>query len=179
MEVLNSMNKERVGSSALGFLPDNKKRHIEISKVKGVYYHEYQYEDPKFKGRMIDRLGDCIPSQPAYTTWSGLMRCRPNSMFAGRLMEKCGGLPIGEDEKEFTEADANAMKEAEARVQDESENTDVGAKNKEKPWWTYAHNVIGYWTAPEDWLEMIAGRESPTPYSIEGYPKQSFRVSWV
>lgn len=39
--------------------------------------------------------------------------------------------------------------------------------------------VLGYWTAPDDWLQMLAGNEDPTPCSTKDYPKPSFLPSWT
>ena len=206
---------------------------METFKVKGVAYQEFQNEDPGQKGRMLPRVGKEIPSQPAYTSWSGLLRCSPNSPYAARLMEKCGGVAIGEDEKEFTEADAkkNAAEEAAKKAAEEAakkaaeekpaeekpaeekpaeEKKEVKseaekaaekkkefalwlksinpeadkkklaeAKKEETRWWRSATAVIGYWTAPEDWREMLEGNEPPTLCSTEDYPKQTFQPSWT
>ena len=53
------------------------------------------------------------------------------------------------------------------------------AKKVATRWWRSATAVIGYWTAPEDWREMLDGNEAPTPCSKEDYPKQSFQPSWT
>ena len=89
-----------------------------------------------------------IPSTPPYTTWSGLMITKSDSPFAERLKNKCGGIAIDADEKLY------------------------------KGDWRNAANIAGYWTAPEDWPEMSAGREDPTPCCTPDYPKQSFQLSW-
>jgi len=215
MEVISNSSLKNM-QTALGALNSDSKQHLQDFLVKGVYYQEYQIEDPGMKGRMIPRVGTELPSQPAYTTWSGLMRCSPNSEYAARLIEKCGGVPIGEDEKEFTEAHArkaagvgNARSDAETKIKESvvekiSENKILNEENteevvawwksikaddekkmkeeaeKEKTrWWRSANAVIGYWTAPEYWPEMLAGNEPSTPCSTKDYPKQSFQPSWT
>lgn len=204
MEVLNNRANDSRVRTALGSLQPETKQKMETFKVKGVAYQEFQTEDPGSKGRMLPRVGKDLPSQPAYTTWSGLLRCSPNSPFAVRLMEKCGGVAIGEDEKEFTEADAaNAAKKAaeeaakkateekpeekpakEEKVMSEAEKAaqkkkEAEAKKEKARWWRSATAVIGYWTAPEDWREMLEGNEPPTPCSTKDYPKQTFQPSWT
>jgi hypothetical protein len=217
---LNNRATDSCVRTALGFLETETKKNMESFKVKGVAYQEFQTDDPGQKGRMLPRVGNEIPSQPPYTTWNGLMRCSPNSPFAARLMEKCGGVAtINEDEdekekeKEFTEANAakkakKAKKAAEEKPAEEkkevkSETEEAAekkkqdlalwlkcinpeaekkkaaeAKKEETRWWRSATAVIGYWTAPEDWREMLEGNESPTLCSTEGYPKQTFQPSW-
>ena len=223
MEVLNNHAMNSRTFTALGSLESETKKKMETFKVKGVAYQEFQTEDPGQKGRMLPRVGKEIPSQPAYTSWSGLLRCSPNSPYAARLMEKCGGVAIGEDEKEFTEADAkkNAAEEAAKKAAEEAakkaaeekpaeEKKEVKseaekaaekkkefalwlksinpeadkkklaeAKKEETRWWRSATAVIGYWTAPEDWREMLEGNEPPTLCSTEDYPKQTFEPSWT
>ena len=242
MQVMNNQTDART-RTALGSLESETKKKMETFKVNGVAYQEFQIEDPGSKGRMLPRVGKEIPSQPAYTSWSGLLRCSPNSPFAPRLMEKCGGVAIGEDEKEFTEADAKkkaaeeaAKKAAEEAAKKAAEEAAKKAAEEEKPveekpaeekpaeekkevkseaekaaekkkqefalwlksinpeadkkklaeakkeearWWRSATAVIGYWTAPEDWREMLEGNEPPTPCSDKEYPKQSFQPSWT
>jgi len=80
--------------------------------------------------KVEERMGRKFPSQPSFTTWSGMMECEKDSPFAERLLKKCGGVvqPNG--------------------------------------------TILGYWTSPEDWPEMAAGRESPRPFS----PKTHSRV---
>jgi hypothetical protein len=103
----------------------------------------------KVKGVTYITTENCyIPSAPPYTTWSGLMITKPDSPFAERLKNKCGGIAINKAEEVY-EGD-----------------------------WRSAENIAGYWTAPEDWPEMSAGREDPTPCSTPDYPKQSFQLSW-
>ena len=120
MEVMSKSSDMRV-RGALGSLEADTKKAIESFKVNGVYYQEFQVEDPGSKGRMLPRVGNDLPSQPPYTTWSGLMRCSPNSPFAVRLMEKCGGVAIGKDEKEFTKADAEKIMAQEVKKEEEVE----------------------------------------------------------
>jgi hypothetical protein len=227
MQVMNNQTTDARTRTALGSLESEIKKKMESFKVKGVAYQEFQTEDPGQKGRMLPRVGNEIPSQPAYTSWSGLLRCSPNSPFAARLMEKCGGVAIREDDAEFTEADAKkkaaeekaaeekaaeekpaeekpaeekpaeekqmkseAEKAAEKKKQEfalwlKSINPEADkkkaaeAKKEETRWWRSATAVIGYWTAPEDWREMLEGNEPPTPCSNEDYPKQSFQPSWA
>ena len=205
MQVMNNQSDART-RTALGAFESDTKKKMESFKVKGVAYQEFQTEDPGSKGRMLPRVGKDIPSQPAYTTWSGLLRCSPNSPFAARLMEKCGGVAIGENDAEFTEADAKKKaaeeKAAEEKVKSEQEmaaekkkqdlalwlkslnpeadkKKEAEAKKEATRWWRSATAVIGYWTAPEDWREMLDGNEAPTPCSKEDYPKQSFQPSWT
>jgi flagellar biosynthesis GTPase FlhF len=231
MQVMNNQSDART-RTALGAIESDTKKKMESFKVKGVAYQEFQTEDPGSKGRMLPRVGNEIPSQPAYTSWSGLLRCSPNSPFAARLMEKCGGVAIGENDAEFTEADAKkkaAEKKAaeekaaeekpaeekpaeekpaeekaagEKKVKSEAEKAaekkkqefalwlksinpeadkkkEAEAKKEATRWWRSANAVIGYWTAPEDWREMLEGNEPPTPCSKEDYPKQSFQPSWT
>ena len=256
MQVMNNQSDART-RTALGAIESDTKKKMESFKVKGVAYQEFQTEDPGSKGRMLPRVGNEIPSQPAYTSWSGLLRCSPNSPFAARLMEKCGGVAIGENDAEFTEADAKKKaaekkaaekkaaeekaaekkaaekKAAEEKAAEEKPAEEKAADEKpaeekpaeEKPaeekqmkyeaekaaekkkeelvlwlksinpeadkkkeaeakkeatrWWRSANAVIGYWTAPEDWREMLDGNEPPTPCSTEDYPKQSFQPSWT
>jgi outer membrane biosynthesis protein TonB len=228
MQVMNNQSDART-RTALGAFESDTKKKMESFKVKGVAYQEFQTEDPGSKGRMLPRVGNEIPSQPAYTSWSGLLRCSPNSPFAARLMEKCGGVAIGEKDAEFTEADAKKKAEevaekkaaeekpaeekpaeekpaeekpAEKKVKSEQEKAaekkkqelalwlkslnpeaykkkEAEAKKEATRWWRSATAVIGYWTAPEDWREMLDGNEPPTPCSKEDYPKQSFQPSWT
>jgi flagellar biosynthesis GTPase FlhF len=225
MEVMKTQSSDARMRTALGSLNSDTKTGLESFKVNGVAYQEFQVEDPGSKGRMLPRVGNDIPSQPAYTSWSGLMRCSPNSRYAARLMEKCGGVAIGVDESEFTEADAkkadakkadakkaaeekaakekaDAKKAAEEKAAEEkaaeekaaeekaadkpaqqekvmSEAEKLEAKKEKARWWRSAHKVIGYWTAPEDWREMLEGNESPALCSTKDYPKQSFQPSWT
>lgn len=208
MQVMNNQTDART-RTALGSLESETKKKMETFKVKGVAYQEFQTEDPGSKGRMLPRVGNEIPSQPAYTSWSGLLRCSPNSPFAARLMEKCGGVAIGEDEKELTEADAKkkAAKKAAEEEKPAEEKKEVKSEAEKKKeefalwlksinpeadkkklaeakkeggrWWRSATAVIGYWTAPEDWREMLEGNEPPTPCSDKEYSKQSFQPSWT
>lgn len=90
------------------------------------------------------------PQSPPYTSWSGLMMCPPDNTYAKRFKEKCGGVAVNSDGTIYAE---------------------------EK--WQGATAIVGYWTAPEDWSEMTAGREAPTPCSTKDYPKQGFQPSWA
>ena len=96
------------------------------SKVNGVYYFEYP--------------SGVIPEIPPFTTWSGLLAVPPDSPYAERLKNKCGGTVM-------TEAYVSKGKD----IWDKDVKTVVGG-----PGW-----IKGFWTAPEDWPEMAAGREDP------------------
>ena len=80
-----------------------------------------------------------VPSTVPYTTWSGLLVVPPDSPYAARL-QKCGGTVM-------TEAYVSKGKD----IWDKDVKTVVGG-----PGW-----IKGFWTAPEDWPEMAAGREDP------------------
>ncbi len=86
MQVM-SQSSDSALRTALGSIDSETKKTLESFKVKGVVYQEFQIEDPGSKGRMLPRVGKDLPSQPGYTTWSGLMRCSPKSPYAARLME--------------------------------------------------------------------------------------------
>lgn len=127
-------------------------RKIELSKVKGMTYIECVFD-----GKYGDKITAWPPpSSPPFTTWSGLMLCDPDSSFAPRLLQKCGGVYIMEDGKEV-----EATEE----------------KKEEK-----AAAILGFWTAPNDWREMLTakdGIEDPLPCSSKDYPKPSFLPSWA
>ena len=96
-------------------------RIVEASKV-----HDIKYIECVVDGKNGDKVAVWPPpSSPPFTTWNGLMLCKPHSRYAKRLGEKCGGILITEDGKEFIGEGAPAA-------------------------------VLGFWTAPEDWQEMLA-----------------------
>jgi len=90
-----------------------------------------------------------VPSSPPFTTWSGYMECRADSPHAQRLMKKCGGVTY------------------KVKVEEKAEGEEKPTI-KEEPW------VKGFWTAPVDWPEMAAGRESATPFSPTTYKASDF-----
>ena len=90
-----------------------------------------------------------VPSSPPFTTWSGYMECSADSPHAERLLKKCGGV--------------NYKAKIEAKVEGE-----------EKPQIAEQDWVKGFWTAPVDWPEMAAGRESSTPFSPTTYKASDF-----
>lgn len=109
-----------------------------MSKVPGTYYFEYST--------------GFIPSAPPFTTWSGLLIVEPDSDYAERLLKKCGGTVMKEPR-------VNKLKELDGKnVKDENGNEILQSFGSEG--W-----ISGFWTAPEDWTEMAAGREDMKPYS--------------
>jgi hypothetical protein len=173
-------------------------RKIETSKVKGVAYIECVKD-----GDNKDKVGVWPPpSSPPFTTWSGLMLCEADSPHAQRLVQKCGGLLIKKDGTEaeqgattaaaaFWEAqktldDATASLEAERFAEKVDEKLATAVSTAQEAWHK-AHAdlkktgavVLGFWTAPEDWLQMLAGKEDATPCSTKDYPKPSFLPSWT
>jgi hypothetical protein len=126
-------------------------RKIEAFKVKGVNYIECVND-----GKNGDKVAAWPPpSSPPFTTWSGLMLCAPDSAFAPRLLNKCGGIMIMEDGKEASDEEKEAKK---------------------------APAILGFWTAPEHWPSMLLakdGIEDPLPCSSKDYPKLSFLPSWA
>ena len=126
-------------------------RKIEAFKVKGVNYIECVND-----GKNGDKVAVWPPpSSPPFTTWSGLMLCSPDSAFAPRLLNKCGGIMIMEDGKEASDEEKEAKK---------------------------APAILGFWTAPEHWPSMLLakdGIEDPLPCSSKDYPKLSFLPSWA
>ena len=88
-----------------------------------------------------------VPSSPPFTTWSGYMECPADSPHAERLQKKCGGV---------------------------SYKAKVEVKGEEKPQVIEQDWVKGFWTAPVDWPEMAAGRESSTPFSPTTYKASDF-----
>jgi len=135
-----------------------KKKLNESYKVKGVSY-------------MITE-NEYIPSAPPYTSWSGLMITTPESPFAERLMNKCGGIAT-----DWAAVQRDSLAELAKLAKGVRPTIDAAEEVYEGDWRT-AQNIAGYWTAPEDWPEMSAGREDPTPCCTPNYPKQSFQFSW-
>ena len=152
-------------------------RKIESGKVKDISYIEFVNENSSAWPP---------PSHPPWTTWSGLMECAPDSPYAKRLVQKYGGVPIaanGTESEEGAAALAGFWKAQQALVaaQAEEKATAVAdaegalktARAEEKA--TAVANaegalktartqlaakgvaaVVGFWTAPEDWQEMLA-----------------------
>lgn len=88
--------------------------------------------------------GGAVPIAPPWTTWSGLVTMPPTSPYAARLLQKCGGIVMT---KPFKKTGKDIWKE---------DHTFTYGK----PGW-----IMGFWTAPDDWTEMAAGRESPEPFN--------------
>uniref|UniRef100_A0A6C0E6L5 Uncharacterized protein n=1 Tax=viral metagenome TaxID=1070528 RepID=A0A6C0E6L5_9ZZZZ len=108
------------------------------SKVPGVYYFEYP--------------SGIVPAAPPFTTWSGLLITPPDSVYAERLQKKCGGVIMtGPLKRKMREQDGKLIKD--------SNNQETLLTIGGDGW------ISGFWTAPENWPEMAAGRESPTPFS--------------
>ena len=173
-------------------------RKIEASKVAGVPYIECMAD-----GKGSDKVGVWPPpSAPPFTTWSGLMLCEADSPHAKRLVQKCGGALIKNDGTEadadattaataFWKAqkvldDANASLEAERFAEKVDEKLMTAVSTAQEAWHKARAElkktgavVLGYWTAPDDWLQMLAGNEDPTPCSTKDYPKPSFLPSWT
>ena len=173
-------------------------RKIEASKVKGVPYIECVKD-----GENKDKVGVWPPpSAPPFTTWSGLMLCEADGPHTERLIQKCGGLLItkdgveaGEDAKTAVTAfwkagkllgDATDSLEAERFAEKVDEKLMKAVSTAQEAWHTARAElnktgavVLGYWTAPEDWTEMVARKEDPTPCSTKDYPKPSFLPSWT
>ena len=173
-------------------------RKIETSKVKGVAYIECVKD-----GDNKDKVGVWPPpSEPPFTSWSGLMLCEADSPHAQRLIQKCGGVLITQDgveaEEDATTAamafwkaqnvlgDATASLEAERFAEKVDEKLAMAVSTAQEAWHK-AHAelkksgavAIGFWTAPEDWIQMLAGKEDSTPCSTKDYPKPSFLPSWT
>lgn len=109
------------------------------SKVDSVYYFEYP--------------SGHVPSTVPFTTWSGLLAVPPDSPYAARLQNKCGGTVM-------TEAMVKKERESDGKIK--KKVIEVNGKNIETeidlviggPGW-----IKGFWTAPANWPEMAAGRE--------------------
>jgi hypothetical protein len=112
-------------------------RVIEVSKVKDVSYIECVVDSSTVWPP---------PSSPPWTTWSGLMLCAPESPYAKRLTEKCGGIGVAENGTEFVGEGAPPA-------------------------------IVGFWTAPEDWQEMVvemreeAEKNAPQPTWTQKFEK--------
>ena len=174
-------------------------RKIEASKVAGVPYIECMAD-----GKGSDKVGVWPPpSAPPFTSWSGLMLCEADSPHAKRLVEKCGGALIKNDGTEADEDataaaaaafwkagklldDATDSLEAERFAEKVDEKLMTAVSTAQEAWHKARAElkktgavVLGYWTAPDDWLQMLAGNEDPTPCSTKDYPKPSFLPSWT
>ena len=154
---------------------------IEKSKVKGVPYIEC-VKDGENKGK----VGVWPPpSAPPFTTWSGLMLCEADSPHTERLIQKCGGLLIKKDGAAAGENAQTAVidfwkaQAAQRSAEKVDENLVAAAAAARAELKNTGAVVLGYWTAPEDWVEMVAGKEDPTPCSTKDYPKPSFLPSWT
>jgi hypothetical protein len=125
-----------------------------MSKVQGQYYFEYS--------------SGHIPEAPPFTTWSGLLAVPPDSPYAARLQKKCGGTVMKETlvrkereqdgkikKKKLRDEDGYVRKNAKGEDMEEDIELVIGGEG-----W-----IKGFWTAPENWPEMAAGREDPTPFS--------------
>jgi hypothetical protein len=159
-------------------------RKIEGSKVKGVPYIECVKD-----GENKDKVGVWPPpSEPPFTTWSGLMLCEADSPHAQRLVQKCGGLLIKKDGAEAEEGattaavafwEARNALEAQRVAEKPDENLAGAAEKAHAELKKRGAVVLGFWTAPDDWLQMLAGKEDATPCSTKDYPKPSFLPSWT
>jgi hypothetical protein len=125
-----------------------------MSKIAGEYYFDYP--------------SGHVPENPPYTTWSGLLAVPPDSPFAARLQNKCGGEVMTEplirkkrnaDGTLFKEKlrDDNGYVRKNARGDDMEEEVELVIGDK--GW------IKGYWTSPENWPDMAAGREDGVPFS--------------
>lgn len=130
------------------------------------------------------------------------MLCEADGPHTKRLMQKCGGVLItkdgaaaGEDAKTAATAfwkagklldDATDSLEAQRFAEKVDEKLMTAVSTAQEAWHKARAElkkteavVLGYWTAPEDWVEMVAGKEDPTPCSTKDYPKPSFLPSWT
>jgi hypothetical protein len=125
-----------------------------MSKIQGEYYFEYP--------------SGHVPQDPPFTTWSGLLAVPPDSPHAARLQNKCGGTVMTETltrkkrnpdgtlyKKKLRDDDGYFRKNAKGEDIEEEVELAIG----DKGW------IMGFWTSPENWPEMSAGREDPTPFS--------------
>lgn len=128
---------------------------MDQSKIPGIYY--FQYVEDK------DTKKITVPSIPPFTTWSGYLECPADSPYAKRLVDKCGGVPYKAKLK--IEKDLETEPAAEGKP---APKVKVVVKTWEEDW------VKGFWTAPVDWIEMAAGRESDTPFSATTYKVTDF-----
>jgi len=132
-------------------------RKIESGKVKEVSYIEFVNENSSVWPP---------PSHPPWTTWSGLMECAPDSPYAKRLIQKCGGVPIAANGTESEEGAAalagfwKAQRElVAARAEKKGAVADAEGALKTARTQLAAKGVaavVGFWRAPEDWQEMLA-----------------------
>ena len=146
---------------------DTVMRKIESGKVKEVSYIEFVNENTSAWPP---------PSHPPWTTWSGLMECAPDSPYAKRLIQNCGGVPIAVNGTECEEGatafagfwkaqQALAAARAAARAAEKTAAAAVAeavahAENDLKTARTQltakgVAAVVGFWTAPQDWQEML------------------------
>ena len=116
-----------------------------MSKVQGQYYFEYS--------------SGHIPEAPPFTTWSGLLAVPPDSPYAARLQTKCGGAVMKESLVRKEREQDGKIKKIKVQKAKGEEMEEVELVIGGAGW------VMGFWTAPENWPEMAAGREDPTPFS--------------
>lgn len=131
---------------------------MQNSKIPGVYYFEYVSEKDAKK---------TVPSIPPFTTWSGYLECPADSPYAKRLVDKCGGIPYKANLKIEQELEPELKPDADPKAKP-APKIKVVVKTWEEDW------VKGFWTAPVDWTEMAAGRESATPFSPTTYKASDF-----
>ena len=132
---------------------------MQNSKIPGIYY--FQYVEDKDSKKIT------VPSAPPFTTWSGYLECPADSPYAKRLVEKCGGVPYKAKLKTEQEIDSELKPDADPKAKP-APKIKVVLKSWEEDW------VKGFWTAPVDWPEMAAGRESDTPFSPTTYKVTDF-----
>lgn len=132
---------------------------MQNSKIPGVYYFEYVDKDSS--------KTTVVPSAPPFTTWSGYLECPANSPYAKRLVDKCGGIPYKANLKIEQELEPELKPDADPKAKP-APKIKVVVKTWEEDW------VKGFWTAPVDWTEMAAGRESDTPFSPTTYKASDF-----
>ena len=130
------------------------------------------------------------------------MLCEADSPHAQRLVQKCGGVLITGDGVEAKEDamtaavafwkaqktldDATASLEAERFADKVDEKLATAVSTAQEAWHKARAElkktgavILGYWTAPDDWIQMLAGKEHSTPCSTKDYPKPSFLPSWT
>ena len=109
-------------------------RKIEASKVKDISYIECVVDSSTVWPP---------PSSPPWTTWSGLMLCAPDSPYAKRLGEECGGILITEDGKEFGGEGAPAAV--------------IGFWTAPEDWQAMLAEMqkLESWTPPENWHQTL------------------------
>ena len=114
-------------------------RIIEASKVNDLKYIECVID-----GKNGDKVSVWPPpSSPPWTTWNGLMLCKPNTPYAKRLGEECGGILITADGKEFVGEGAPAAV--------------LGFWTAPEDWQAMLAEMqkLESWTPPENWHEML------------------------